>query len=421
MEISHSSGMPIEKQVLVAAVLAMGKGLIEFGSEVKRAEDTMNRIINNSNFLTADEKDATYVYVTINSIFFRNGGRDVDFTQIIDRDFNLDKVAKLNQLSRDYADQKVTIQELLTEINHVLIEKTPKQFSWLAYSLLSASITLILNGDAVECGLAAIIGLVTSQSYPFFKRYLNNKFLPEFLAAFIGGLMATVFCTVFKYDPTLLYTAAIIPMVPGIGLTNGVHDTFDDYFISGPVMILESLTTLISISLGITLVQVLPFGLHASGEINVVSVSFIAQIIGSAICSVSFAYIINVSRRLFVPVSIAGAITWLVYVWVTYLAHSSLLNTLISVGMLTLISQYFAKRYKAPMTIFFIPSLVALVPGITMFVGLSQLGIGQSTLAVTTFVGVIANLLGLTIGSIAGDEVYRIFLRLTGRLKGSSN
>ncbi len=412
-----SSSASSDSRVLVEAVLAMGKGLIEFGSEVKRAEDTMNRIVNNSDFLTSSQKREVEVFVTINSIFFRNGEKNIDFTTITDRDFNLDKVAKLNQLSRDYADEKITIQELLTKIKHVLIADQKKHYSWVAYSLLSASITLILHGSVLECLLAAIIGLVTSQSYPFLKRYLNNKFLPEFLASFFGGLMATLFCHLFKFDPTLLYTAAIIPMVPGIGLTNGVHDTFDNYFISGPVMILESLTTLVSLSLGITLVQVLPFGLQASGKISVVSVSIVAQIIGSALCSVSFAYIINSSKRLFIPVSIAGAITWVVYVEVTSLSHSSLLNTLISVGVLSLISHFFAKRYKAPMTIFFIPSLVALVPGITMFVGLSQLGAGQTAAAIVTLISVIANLLGLTIGSIAGDELYRLLLLVKSKLR----
>ncbi len=416
METIPSKDLSTDNKALIAAVLSMGKGLIEFGSEVKRAEDTMNRIINSSTFLTPDEKQESYVYVTINSIFFRNGNVDVDFVNVLNREFNLDKVAKLNQLSRDYSAQKISIQKLLASIKKVLKEPAKKKFSWLAYSVLSSSVTLILNGSVLECALAAIIGLVTSQSYPFFRRYLNNKFLPEFIAAFIGGLMAALFCKFFKLDPTLLYTAAIIPMVPGIALTNGVHDTFDDYFISGPVMILESLTTLVSISLGITLVQVLPLGIQASGEIQVTTVSLAAQIIGSALCSVSFAYIIHASKSMFWPISVAGALTWIAYVEVTSLSHNSLLNTLVSVGILSLVSQYFAKRYKAPMTIFFIPSLVALVPGITMFVGLSQLGTGQTAAAITTLIGVMANLLGLTIGSIAGDEVYRLFMLVKNKV-----
>ena len=317
METIPSKDLSTDNKALIAAVLSMGKGLIEFGSEVKRAEDTMNRIINSSTFLTPDEKHESYVYVTINSIFFRNGNVDVDFVNVLNREFNLDKVAKLNQLSRDYSAQKISIQKLLASIKKVLKEPAKKKFSWLAYSVLSSSVTLILNGSVLECALAAIIGLVTSQ---------------------------------------------------------------------------------------------------ASGEIQVTTVSLVAQIVGSALCSVSFAYIIHASKSMFWPISVAGALTWIAYVEVTSLSHNSLLNTLVSVGILSLVSQYFAKRYKAPMTIFFIPSLVALVPGITMFVGLSQLGTGQTAAAITTLIGVMANLLGLTIGSIAGDEVYRLFMLLKNKV-----
>ncbi|MCD2256114.1 threonine/serine ThrE exporter family protein [Agrilactobacillus fermenti] len=386
----------------------MGKGLIEFGSELQRAEDTMNRLIACSDFLTPTEKKEMYVYVTINSIFLRKGAMNVDFVPIIERGFNLNKVVQLNQLSRDYAADQITIQQLYTQIQQVLQTREKRPYAWLAYILLSSSITLILNGSLLECGLAAIIGLMTSQSYPFFRRYLSNKFIPEFLAAFLGGLLACLFCKFYHLDPTLLYTAAIIPMVPGIVLTNGVQDTFNNYFISGPVMILESLTTLVSITLGITFVQLLPFGIMASGKIAVVTVPLSLQVLGSALCSIAFAYIIFAPKQLFLPIGIAGALTWCVYVFVTSLWQSNLLNTLLSISALSLVSRIFAKHFKAPMTIFFIPSLVALVPGITMFVGLSQFGTGRITTAVRTIIIVITNLLGLSIGSIVGEEIYKL-------------
>lgn len=397
----------VEKDILADTVLLMGKGLIESGSELKRAEDTMNRLIQNSPFLSSAEKKKTYVYVTINSIFLRQGQRNVDFVTILSHDFNLNKVVQLNQLSRDYSATKISIQQLYQRAESVLNHEEPKPFNWLAYSLLSASVTLILNGSPLECVLAALIGLVTSQSYPFLLQHLSNRFIPEFLAAFLSGLIACLFSRLFGLDSTLLYTAAIIPLVPGIRLTNGVHDTFDDYFISGPVMILESFTTLISISLGITLVQLLPFGVEASGQIDVVSVPVIAQLIGSAICSISFAYIIFAPKNFLSQIGIAGAITWWVYTITTREWNNNLLNTLISICILSLISQLLARRFKAPMTIFFIPSLVALVPGITMFVGFIELGTGQIQSAIVTLTNVVVSLLGLTIGSIAGAEIYK--------------
>lgn len=396
---------------LADAVLLMGKSLIESGSELKRAEDTMNRLIQNSFFLSQKEQAEMYVYVTVNSIFLRQDKNDLDFVTISKRNFDLEKISCLNQLSREYSAGFLTVSELYRKIKQAMTAKKARPHLWWAYCLLSASITLILGGSFVECLIAAGVGWGTSQSFTLLKKIVHNVFLCEICSTFVGGSIGAIFCSILKLEPTLLYIAAIIPLVPGINLTNGVHDTFDSYYISGPVMILESLTTLVSLSLGITFLQVLPFGLAASGEISLLTVPLGFQLIGSALCSVSFAYMIYAPRKLFLPIGVAGAATWYVYVLISSLTSGSLFNNLLSIGLLSIISRYFAKRWKEPMTMFFIPGLVAVVPGITLFVGLNQWIMGQSGNASHTFSNVLISLLGLSIGSLVGDELYALLYR----------
>lgn len=404
-------------QQLIATVLLMGKSLIASGSELKRAEDTMNRLIQNDPQLTPDEKEKTYVYVTINSIFLRCGAEVVDFVTIYERNFNLAKISQLNQLSREFAVGKITVLDLYARIEAVMAKNVSRRFLWLANCLLSLSITVILGGTILECLVAALVGLATSQTFWALKRVMSNNFLCQAAATFVGGAVGMAYCIMTKGDPTLLYIAAIIPLVPGINLTNGVHDTFDSYYISGPVMILESLTTLVCLSLGVTLLQLLPFGVIASGKIAVIGVPVVLQLLGGAACSLSFAYMIDAPRRLFLPIGLAGAATWWMYVFVTAHTTGALFNNLLSIALLSLLSRLFARHWKEPMTMFFIPALVAVVPGITLFVGLNQWILGESSVAAVTVSNVVISLLGLAIGSLLGDELFGLGNRLLSRHK----
>ena len=402
---------------LMATVLLMGKSLIASGSELKRAEDTMNRLIQNDRQLTAVEKSKTYVYVTINSIFLRCGAETVDFVTIYERNFNLAKISQLNQLSREYARGELNVVSLRERVEQVMAEKVGHRLMWVAYCLLSLSITVILGGTALECVVATLVGLTTSQAYRGLQHVMSNNFLCQAGATFAGGAVGLAYCLATGADPTLLYIAAIIPLVPGINLTNGVHDTFDSYYISGPVMILESLTTLVCLSLGVTLLQLLPFGVVASGKIAFTGVPVVWQLLGGALCSLSFAYMIEAPRRLFLPIGLAGVATWWMYVLVTAHTTGALFNNLLSIALLSLLSRLFARHWKEPMTMFFIPALVAVVPGITLFVGLNQWILGESSVAAVTVSNVVISLLGLAIGSLVGDELFGLWRRFFSRQK----
>lgn len=400
-----------QRHLLGRTILLMGKSLIEAGSELKRAEDTMNRLLQNSPFLAATEKEEMAVYVTINAIFLREKTATVDFVSIGPRDFDLTKISRLNQLSRAYSNQTLTVEELYDKTQAVVAASPQDQGAWWAYCLLSSSITLILGGSLLACVVAAFIGLVMRQAFFSLKKIISNVFLLEVCATFVAGLLAAIFCNVTQQDPTLLYIAAIIPRVPGINLTNGVHDTFDKYYISGPVMILESLTSLVSLSLGIVFLQFLPFAPVASGQIIFTSVPLLWQIVGSAFCSIAFAVIIHAPKHLFAAIGLAGVVTWCSYVAISGAVAGNLLNNLLSISLLSIVSQLLARRCKEPMTMFFIPALVAVVPGITLFVGLNQWFTGTMTAASLTFSNVLLSLLALAMGSLLGDELYAIFFK----------
>lgn len=82
--------------------------MIENGSEMARAEDTMMRIATNSGYAEAQ------VFSTVTGIIMSiPDQKSAQVESVSRRNIDLEKVSWVNRLSRDYAVHKVTLEEFL--------------------------------------------------------------------------------------------------------------------------------------------------------------------------------------------------------------------------------------------------------------------------------------------------------------------
>lgn len=89
----------------------------------------------------------------------------------------------------------------------------------------------------------------------------------------------------------------------------------------------------------------------------------IAQLITSFIASAAFGIIFNVPKNSLIQCGTVGMLGWLVYYYLVGKEINSIAATLAAAFLVAVISQYFAKRYKTPITIFNVSGIIPLVPG----------------------------------------------------------
>lgn len=89
----------------------------------------------------------------------------------------------------------------------------------------------------------------------------------------------------------------------------------------------------------------------------------IAQLITSFIASAAFGIIFNVPKNTLVQCGMVGMIGWVLYFFLVENGVNSIPATLSAAFLVAVISQYFAKRYKTPITIFNVSGIIPLVPG----------------------------------------------------------
>lgn len=128
----------------------------------------------------------------------------------------------------------------------------------------------------------------------------------------------------------------------------------------------------------------------------------------SYLSTVTFGIVTNVPKKLLNACGITGAVGWMVY-WSTKNLEAGVIfaNFLGAIGI-GLLSIYFSRKKKMPMTIFNIPSLVPLVPGGPAYQAVRSIVLGDYVLGFHSIIKVI-----MTAGAIAaGFMVTGIVERL---------
>lgn len=100
--------------------------------------------------------------------------------------------------------------------------------------------------------------------------------------------------------------------------------------------------------------------------------AYIIQLVTAFIGSLGFAMLFNLRNRSLLAGALGGLITWLVYLLVRYVGGGGIfLSSVVSSGVGALYAELLARAYKCPATLFYIPSVVPLISGSSLYYTMS--------------------------------------------------
>ncbi|OKL37677.1 threonine/serine exporter family protein [Domibacillus mangrovi] len=237
--------------------LIAGKIMLENGAETYRVEDTMIRIA------LAYGIRESHSFVTPTGIMFSVETDEPTKTKLIrisNRTTDLYKVSAVNAISRRISAGELTTVQAYHELK--AIQKAPMFFSFwiqiLAAASTSGSFVILLKGSfdnvlpaMIAGGLAYFIVLKVADIVP-------TMFFSEFIAALVSGAASYFFYRIgFGGDLDRIIIGALIPLVPGLLITNAVRDLMAGHFISGLAKGAEALLTALAIGTGIAVIMTL--------------------------------------------------------------------------------------------------------------------------------------------------------------------
>ncbi|WP_353989259.1 threonine/serine exporter family protein [Pediococcus argentinicus] len=237
---------------VIDTCLLAGKIMIENGSEMARAEDTMKRIAQNSGVSNLK------IFATVTGLIVSIPETPSAQIENIDRRaIDLEKVSAVNTYSRQYAEQKIDLIQFYEKLT-TLDDATPFFPFWLqtlGAAIVSGPLMAVFSGNMKDLLITMLIGGLGFSIFYFINRILNIKFISEFIASLVIGFVA-VFAVRAGLGHSIddIIIGSVMPLVPGVPLTNAVRDVLKGHLVSGPARGVEAILSACAIGFGIAFV-----------------------------------------------------------------------------------------------------------------------------------------------------------------------
>ena len=243
-----------EQREILDAAMQAGHILLENGAEIFRVEETIDRICH---YYGIESGNA---FVLSNGIFITSGNeREEIFAKVQHipvSGVHLNRVAAVNQLSREIVEGRYTIGEVRERLDEIrVMPGKTKTMQILASGVGSACFCKLFGGNFMDSAAAFVSGVLLY----FYVLYISGPHLSKIVGNIGGGALVTFLCSVMYLlsvgqHLNFMIIGSIMPLVPGVAFTNAIRDIADGDYISGSVRMLDALLVFFCIAMGVGLV-----------------------------------------------------------------------------------------------------------------------------------------------------------------------
>lgn len=230
----------------LSLALNAGRIMLENGAETYRIEDTMMRILNHLNV------DNSNVFVTTTGLF-ASTGTETMICRVKTRTINLNKIACVNDLSRRLVNNEINAEaavKLLADID--LIKPYNSTVKIIVTALSCLCFTFIFGGNIYDCITSFVVGIVLSLLLIFSRKRNTSDFLTSIFGGVCVAFLTLVLLNIgFGKNMDKIIIGSIMPLVPGVGLTNSIRDILEGDYLSGSGRILDAVLVATAVAAGV--------------------------------------------------------------------------------------------------------------------------------------------------------------------------
>lgn len=224
--------------------------MIAYGAEIYRVEDTVTRICD------AYGHDEAEIYATPTNFMITLRAADgmpfTDTRVLNGRETNLDRLGKLNELSRFICSKKPDAETISRKLQLIKERKTYSPLViYISYAVVGAAFTVFFGGNAVEAAFASVLALIVR----FIEGRLSMVKASTFLNAVVCSMAISFIAVgitslgfVPRFDKIIIGVS--MTLVPGVAMTNCMRDFISGDFLSGIYTMTEALLTAAGLAVG---------------------------------------------------------------------------------------------------------------------------------------------------------------------------
>ena len=211
-----------------------GRLIMENGGETYRVEETITRMGHAFGF------EAVESFAVPSGIFisYRKGDGSIETAvkRVRRKGTDLTRVDAVNAVSRRMEQETLTCEEVMALLKE--IEDRPPKITKLglvaAVALSSAGWAVMFGGKAVDCVVAFLVAFLGQGLAFILDKAGMRSFVSTLVGSFLGTLLPMLlnhYTAILQVDATV--AACLMPMLPGLAMTNAVQDTMRGDMVSG--------------------------------------------------------------------------------------------------------------------------------------------------------------------------------------------
>lgn len=241
----------MDYRLLMDTAVLAGEIMLSSGAETYRVEDTISHMLKMAKLKHA------HVFVTATGIFATLSDPKMDAITVVrrieKRSTNLNKIYLVNDISRRFCAEELDLEGAFHELkrtkSHIQYSQRQKNIGVI---LTVAFFCLLLGGSFIDCVVAAGIGIILTVGMAVGRRIGVNSFILDGVntAVIAVSTLALQYTLPFVINTDMIIIGAIMPMVPGVAITNAIRDTLQGDYMSGGARILEAFVEAVAIALG---------------------------------------------------------------------------------------------------------------------------------------------------------------------------
>ena len=235
---------------VLSCALDIGEHMLVSGAEVYRVEDCIRRIC-----VAYGATDVDVFTITSSIVATVTAPGDQRLTQtrrIEGYATNLDRVDRLNHLSRKMCRDRMTYEEFQKEFAGVMAAKRyPGWVETVGYFVVAASFTVFFGGSWRDSMISGCIALVLKGVLFLIRAVRFNHVLSNLIESFVLSILAFLAVQHGLADAVdMIVIGNIMLLIPGIALTNSLRDMISGDTMAGMLRFLEACILALAIAAG---------------------------------------------------------------------------------------------------------------------------------------------------------------------------
>lgn len=238
---------------LMDLAVKVGEVMLSHGAEAHRVEDTVYRILKTAHLQT------TEVFVIMTGFFATLADPSIDTITVTKRvrsqGNNLKQITFANEISRQYCEGNLSLDDAYAQITKGCEREYGGKLLFLGNVMVVASFPLLVGGNLLDCAVALLASFVVAGSLHLAGKFMVHPFLKDLVVAFLAGVTYLLFDRILpvKVNQDALIISCIMPLVPGVAITNAIRDTLNGDYVSGAARAVEAFIKALAIALGVGL------------------------------------------------------------------------------------------------------------------------------------------------------------------------